>query len=69
MYMYMYAFLRVYYLVSLIDRRGIMDEAYIAAMEEDSSNYGATSSVPKVAEPLHMCVYVHVCVCKTVYGN
>ena len=33
---------------SLIDRRGVMDEAYLAALEEENSNYGATSSVPKV---------------------
>ena len=36
---------------SLIDRRGVMNEAYLAALEEDSTNYGATSSVPKVCNP------------------
>ena len=36
-----------------------MDEAYIAAMEEDCSNYGATSSVPKVYHQ-SLCTHVHV---------
>ena len=34
--------------LSLIDRRGEVTEEYLAAIEEDNSNYGATSSVPKV---------------------
>jgi palmitoyltransferase ZDHHC9/14/18 len=39
---------------SLIDRRGEMTDAYLAALEEDSSNYGATSSVPKLPpSPAH----------------
>jgi palmitoyltransferase ZDHHC9/14/18 len=38
---------------SLIDRRGEITEAYLAAIEEDSSNYGATSTVPKLPPEEH----------------
>ena len=54
-------FVTVCFARSLIDRRGEITEAYLAAIEEDSSNYGATSTVPKVShEP---CLHSHELSC------
>ena len=42
-----------YFLFSLLDRRGFVDESAVTIEEEPGTGYGATSSVPKVSSHGH----------------